>query len=253
MTAVLLLLHAGAPVVDSPEKPTEVELVMEEHKGEPGRTANPAPTSPAPSAPQAEKPPREEPMPAEARAASPPVQAPVEARPDMPEETTAPPLRSDAAPESDPSPAREPDQAPAAATDPTPAAAPAPVQQARTEPLPPTQPAPRVSLSGTDSPSDARAWGDRILPAAPDAVFHNRPPEYPQQAALNGQHGTVVVLIHVSPAGTAAGVDLVRSSGYVLLDRAARDAVLRWRFLPAVKDGRPVASDMEMGFIFDNQ
>ena len=84
-------------------------------------------------------------------------------------------------------------------------------------------------------------------------MFHNRPPEYPQQAALNGQHGTVVVLIHVSPAGTAAGVDLVRSSGYVLLDRAARDAVLRWRFLPAVKDGRPVASDMEMGFIFDNQ
>ena len=70
---------------------------------------------------------------------------------------------------------------------------------------------------------------------------------------MNGQHGTVVVLIHVSPAGTTAGVDLLRSSGYALLDRAARDAVLRWRFLPAVKDGQPVASDMTMGFEFDNQ
>jgi hypothetical protein len=28
--------------------------------------------------------------------------------------------------------------------------------------------------------------------------------------------------------------------------------VLRWRFLPAVKDGEPVASDMTMGFEFDD-
>jgi protein TonB len=59
-------------------------------------------------------------------------------------------------------------------------------------------------------------------------------------------------VVHVSPAGTAIGVDLVRSSGYVLLDSAAQEAVLRWRFLPAVKDGEPVASDMTMGFEFDN-
>jgi len=106
-------------------------------------------------------------------------------------------------------------------------------------------------LSGTDSPSDARAWGDRIIPAAPDAVFHNRPPEFPQESAMNGEHGTVILVIHISPAGTTAGVDVTRSSGYVLLDRAAREAVMRWRFLPAVKDGQPVASDMTMGFVFD--
>jgi periplasmic protein TonB len=112
--------------------------------------------------------------------------------------------------------------------------------------------APVISLQGTDSPSNARAYGDRVIPAKPDAVFHNRPPEYPVAAALNGQQGVVVVVVHVSPAGVAVGVDLVRSSGYALLDSAARDAVLRWRFLPAVKDGEPVASDMTMGFEFDN-
>ena len=131
----------------------------------------------------------------------------------------------------------------------------APVQEAtrETEPAPPAaQPAPVVSLQGTDSPSNARAFGDRVIPAKPDAVFHNRPPEYPAEAALNGQQGVVVVVIHVSPAGTAVGVDLVRSSGYVLLDSAAREAVMRWRFLPAVKDGQPVASDMTMGFEFDS-
>jgi protein TonB len=84
-------------------------------------------------------------------------------------------------------------------------------------------------------------------------VFHNRPPEYPREAAMNGEHGTVVVMIHVSPAGTTAGLDVVSSSGYALLDRAVREAVARWRFLPAVKDGQPVASDMKMGFIFENE
>ena len=139
-------------------------------------------------------------------------------------------------------------------SDPAQAAAQAPAQEAKPEPAPPpTQPAPKISLTGTDSPSNAKAFGDRIIPAKPDAVFHNRPPVYPQEAALNGEHGIVVVLVHVSPEGTAAGVDLLRSSGYVLLDGAARDAVMRWRFLPAVKDGRPVASDMTMGFEFDNQ
>jgi protein TonB len=225
VTAVLLLLHAGVPVQASVEKPTEVELVMEEHKGD----ARPA-SAPSPS-PPAQNPPAQKVDPSTAKAAEAPAQPP---------DATA----------------RTADQAsadrPAQDTQPS---KPAPVQEAkrRSEPAPPAAPpAPVISLQGTDSPSDARAFGDRVIPARPDAVFHNRPPEYPVEAALNGQQGVVVVMVHVSPAGTAIGVDLVRSSGYVLLDSAARDAVLRWRFLPAVKDGEPVASDMTMGFEFDN-
>ena len=63
----------------------------------------------------------------------------------------------------------------------------------------------------------------------------------------------MIVVIHISPSGQAASVDVVNSSGYVLLDSAARDAVMRWRFLPAVKDGQPVASEMRMSFVFDFQ
>jgi protein TonB len=254
VTAVLLLLRGGVPVVDTPDKPTEVELVMEEHKGDLVPTSSPAPSPPAPPATSAatpardaakpteakaastsaETPARDAAKPTEAKAASPPAEAPVEAQPDAPEQTAVPARASDPAPAAAATPAQEATRAP--------------------EPAPPAAPpTPTITLSGTDSPSDARAFGDRILPAAPDAVFHNRPPEYPEEAALNGEHGTVVVVVHVSPAGRAAGVDLVRSSGYVLLDRAASEAVLRWRFLPAVKDGHPVASDMTMGFVFDNQ
>jgi protein TonB len=247
VTAVLLLLHAGVPpAVDTAEKPTEVELVMVEHKGDQRPTAAPAPSPPAPPAPTADKP-------SEVKA-TPPVQAqpdatePIEQPAAPPQGTSPPPVQQaksdpaktpDAAAESQPAPKQ-----------PTPAQ-PTPAQPAPAQPA--AEAAPTISLQGTDSPSEARAFGDRVIPAKPDAVFHNRPPEYPEEAALSGQQGTVVVLIHVSPAGTAAGVDLLRSSGYVLLDRAAQQAVLRWRFLPAVKDGQPVASDMTMGFVFDDK
>jgi protein TonB len=237
LSAVLLLLRAGTPTADTPDKPTEVELVMEEHRGDLAPAA--APAQPAPPSPPAAKPPPEEPRQAEAQAAPAPVEAPVEAQPEPAEPVPATDQKTS-------------DQT----AKPEPAPAETPVKEAMREAEPPppaAQPAPRISLRGTDSPSDARAWGDQVLPAAPNALFHNRPPEYPRDAALNGEHGIVVVLIHVSPAGTAAGVDLVRSSGYESLDRAASLAVQRWRFLPAVKDGQPVASDMTMGFEFVNQ
>jgi len=227
--AALLLLRAGVPVADAPDKPTEVELVMVERQGDLSPATAP---SPPPPAQLSEQPSRQEAQPSEAGALSPPTRTPVEAQPDAEKQTTAPAEES----------------VPAAASAET------PVQAAMRDPAPPAaQSAPTISIHGTDSPSNARAFGDRVIPAAPDAVFHNRPPVYPREAAIRGEQGIVVVLIHVSPAGTAAGVDLLTSSGYALLDSAAREAVLRWRFLPAVKDGRPVASDMQMGFEFDNQ
>jgi len=247
VTAVLLLLHGGLPVVASVEKPTEVELVMEEHKGDLRPTASPSPSPPAPAASQAHTQPAKAPDTAVAKAASPPVQVPVEAQPDVPEETAASAKEASPAP---PTPAQQEGK-----PVPAPPATETPVQEATREaaPVPPAaQPAPVISLQGTDSPSNARAFGDRVIPARPDAVFHNRPPEYPDEAALNGQQGTVVVMVHVSPAGMAVGVELLRSSGYLLLDRAAQEAVLRWRFMPAVKDGQPVASNMTMGFVFDD-
>jgi protein TonB len=225
VTAVLLLLHSGVPVVDGPEKPTEVELVMEERKGDLHPTTAPRTpdATPADRQPQREKP-------AEARTAAPPAEQPTEAPPATREDTAEP--------------GKEPVPAPSSAETQTPA-------QTAPPPAPaPAPPAVTITLQGTDSPSDAKAWGESVIPAAPDAVFHNRPPAYPEEAVVNGEQGTVVLLIHVSPVGRPAAVDVLRSSGHFSLDNAARDAVSRWRFLPAVKDGQPVASDMTMGFVF---
>jgi protein TonB len=244
---ILLLLNSGVPVADAPSNLAQVELVMEEHRGD----LHPPSPPPAETAP-----PSRETKRTEARAPSLLVQTEQTDTPSKPSDSA--PVAMDATVDRPRPPAAtetavthtRPNPPPTAMATPTAAAEP-PVQGVPPNPAPPVaRPAPKISLAGTDSPSDARAWGDRIIPAAPDAVFHNRPPEYPRDAAMNGEHGIVIVLIHVSPAGTTEGVDLLRSSGYVLLDSAARQAVMRWRFLPAVKDGHPIASEMQMGFEF---
>ena len=85
-----------------------------------------------------------------------------------------------------------------------------------------------------------------VIPAAPDAGFHNRDPVYPADAAKRGQQGTVVLLVHVSPEGLPSGVEVTASSGCRLLDHAAREAVLGWHFHPGMQDGKAVDSQFAL-------
>jgi protein TonB len=125
-------------------------------------------------------------------------------------------------------------------------------KQAEVPPEPPrSQEAPVFDLAGTDSDSNAIALGNQIVPAMKDDRFRNRPPIYPTDAQTLGQNGTVVVLIHVSENGVATGADVVESSGFEVLDRAAVTAVLKWHFRPAMRDGRTVAFDMPFRFVFE--
>lgn len=83
-------------------------------------------------------------------------------------------------------------------------------------------------------------------PAAPAASFQARPiagrtpaPRYPPQALRRGERGNVLVRVEVGPDGVPVSVSVAQSSGSRLLDRAAADAVSRWRFQPAELNGRP--------------
>jgi protein TonB len=113
------------------------------------------------------------------------------------------------------------------------------------------RPGPEIQFGGADFETDAIASGESVIPAKPDAHWHNREPVYPIAAAERGQHGAVVLLLHISPAGLTEGVDILRSSGFPALDHAAMDAVWTWRFAPAVKDGQPIPSDMPFRVVFD--
>ena len=175
--------------------------------------------------------------------------APQAARPDVP--VAPPPYSPPPGTSPDPSGVEVPDTNAAVA-----AGQPAPRSSEATEAKPaPSAPAPaaplEMNLNGTDSDSNAVASGPGIIPAAPDDRARNQPPVYPQEAVRLGQQGAVVLLIHVSADGAAIGSDVVESSGYNSLDQAARQAVARWRFQPGMKDGKPVASDMPMRFVFE--
>jgi periplasmic protein TonB len=110
--------------------------------------------------------------------------------------------------------------------------------------------APEINLPGNNSETNAIVFGDHVIPASIDARSRNMEPVYPPEAVRRAEQGAVILLIHVSPEGLASSVDVLESSGHASLDRAARDAVTVWRFLPAVKDGRPIPFNMPLRVTF---
>ncbi len=69
----------------------------------------------------------------------------------------------------------------------------------------------------------------------------NPKPAYPREALRDGLQGTVMLRVVVDEAGHPIEVSIATSSGHRVLDRAAREQVLRkWKFVPARRNGRAV-------------
>lgn len=61
-----------------------------------------------------------------------------------------------------------------------------------------------------------------------------------------GMEGEVLLRTRVLPNGRCDEFELVQSSGYALLDRAAMEAVRKWRFRPARRGDEQVSSRIEI-------
>ena len=70
----------------------------------------------------------------------------------------------------------------------------------------------------------------------------NRPPRFPERAKLKRWEGTVILKVDVDDAGRVTNVEVLRSSGYSILDAAAVNSVRSWRGTPAKRYGRPTPS-----------
>ena len=68
-------------------------------------------------------------------------------------------------------------------------------------------------------------------------------PRYPESARRRGIEGTVLLKMRITAQGRVEDVQVVRSAGYPELDESAMEAVRRWRFEPARRNGAPVAED----------
>ncbi|MDR6990749.1 energy transducer TonB [Luteimonas sp. 3794] len=99
-------------------------------------------------------------------------------------------------------------------------------------------PAPQATTAATD------------LPTSVPRPVSTQQPEYPRASMRRGERGEVLLLVKVGADGRVDGVDVVSSSQHRRLDRAAVAAVRRWRFEPALRDGRPVAGELRIPFSF---
>lgn len=106
--------------------------------------------------------------------------------------------------------------------------------------------APRVEVGTVDALPPARSAEDRL------AEIRRRIQEaliYPPSARRQGFEGVSALQFEIGADGRATGIEVVRTSGYPILDRAARRSVVDAGVLPYVY-GRiqiPVSFSLEAG------
>ena len=129
------------------------------------------------------------------------------------------------------------------------------------KPVPVEEEAPKL----VEAPAPPPASIEPVAPSAPAAAqtggssqpmpiaAQSPPPQYPAAALRSGDTGTVVVRVEVDATGYPNNVTVIQRSGSRDLDRAATDAVRRWRFTPAQSNGQAVPGSIEVPFDFKTQ
>lgn len=225
MLVLVALAHAAAAIgfsrfqpapAEAPQPPITVALI------EPP-VAVPTPEPPAPVPPAPVPPPKPE-----VSKPAPPKPAPRRVRPAPAK--VAPPVPLTQAPTAVSR--EEPPPAPAA-----------PVAETPSPPVeaPATPPAPR--------PAESRPA--ETVAARFDAAYLNNPaPAYPPLSRRMREEGKVLLRVFVTGEGLPGKIELSASSGSARLDTAARNAVSRWRFVPAKQDGRNIDAWVVVPIIF---
>lgn len=120
---------------------------------------------------------------------------------------------------------------------------------ATSDAMTPAPSSPAEGAADADAAATAKA-PRKVASAKPKdrgATLLNQPdPTYPPEAYRAREEGTVVVKAQVDALGNASNVEIVSRSGSRILDRAAMNEVRKWKFSPAIEDGRTVASSVQV-------
>ncbi|MBF0219561.1 MAG: energy transducer TonB [Gammaproteobacteria bacterium] len=92
-------------------------------------------------------------------------------------------------------------------------------------------------------------------PLFEEASYHadylnNPPPSYPLLARRRREQGTVRLSVQVSAAGSVTALSISQSSGYQRLDAAALEAVKKWQFIAAKRNGIAIDSTVSIPLEF---
>lgn len=126
------------------------------------------------------------------------------------------------------------------------------VEEAPPPPAPPPVPVEAAPLP--QNIEQAPVAGSPAVQAPAPLAEQSPSPRYPIEAMRRGDAGTVVLQVAVDPEGRPVSIDVSQRSGSRELDRAAVEAVSRWRFEPA-RDaaGNPVAGTLSVPIDFKLQ
>jgi len=103
---------------------------------------------------------------------------------------------------------------------------------------------PKFGMKGGEDPFG----GDMDTPPTP---VNRMPPQYPSALLKKGIGGKVVVTCVVDAKGNILSTKIKQSSGQAELDKAALQAVSRWKFKPARRGGKPVQATCNIPFTFE--
>lgn len=104
---------------------------------------------------------------------------------------------------------------------------------------------PKFAMKGGD---DAFGGGDLDAPPTP---VNKLQPTYPSSLLSKGVGGRVVVNCVVDESGKVVSTRIKQSSGHGDLDKAAINAVNKWKFKPGTKAGKKVKSTCNVPFNFE--
>ena len=114
----------------------------------------------------------------------------------------------------------------------------------------PLQPQPLAIAEPTASPAPAAPPAPAAvqLPSSDADYLQNPRPPYPALSKRLGEQGRVVHSVLIGVDGRAISAKLVQSSGFERLDKAAYDAIMKWRFAPGKRNGVPEAMSFNVPF-----
>lgn len=138
-------------------------------------------------------------------------------------------------PQPKPQPKPKPQPLPKAVASPDPAPATAPTGTLDPEPTAPATPtpAPTAAQASTDTAAPAAV----VMPSSSAAYLNNPRPSYPSISRRMGEQGKVMLRVFVNAQGQPEQIQIQQSSGFDRLDKAAVDAVRRWKFTPGSRNG----------------
>ena len=83
-------------------------------------------------------------------------------------------------------------------------------------------------------------------PLAAADYLHNPPPAYPSLSLRLQEQGQVVHRVLIGLDGKAISAQMLSSSGSDRLDRAAREAIMQWRYVPGKRGGTPTVMSVDV-------